>query len=64
MQLGFSFSLLLASILFTLSTGVEAAPTRRANPGFVTLPIKRIHQARDDIHPHVVSVVATPTPLR
>ncbi|KAJ3483390.1 hypothetical protein NLI96_g6342 [Meripilus lineatus] len=53
MQLGFSFSLLLASILFTLSTGVQAAPTRRANPGFVTLPIKRIHQARDDIHPHV-----------
>lgn len=53
MQLGFSFTLLLASVLFSLSSGVQAAPSRRANPGFVTLPLKRIHQARDDIHPQV-----------
>ncbi|KAI0806325.1 aspartic peptidase A1 [Irpex lacteus] len=50
MQLGLSFTLLLASLLFSLSSGVQAAPARR-NAGLVTLPLKRIHQLRDDIHP-------------
>ena len=52
MQLGLSLSLLLASLLFSLSSGVQAAPTKRG--GMVTLPLKRIHGARDDIHPQVV----------
>ena len=51
MQLGLQFSVLLAS-LFVLLSGVEAAPARRG--GMVTLPLKRITQARDDIHPQVV----------
>ena len=51
MQLGIQFSLLLASVL-VLFSGVEAAPTKRG--GMVTLPLKRITQARDDIHPQVV----------
>lgn len=50
MHLGFSFTLLLASLLVSLSTGVQAAPARR-NAGIVTLPLKRLHQLRDDIHP-------------
>ncbi|KAI0091355.1 aspartic peptidase domain-containing protein [Irpex rosettiformis] len=50
MQLGFSFTLLLASLILSLSSGVQAAPTRR-NAGLVTLPLKRIHQLRDDIRP-------------
>lgn len=54
MQLGLSFSLLLASLLFSLSSGVQAAPAKRG-AGMVTLPLKRIHQVRDDIHPQVVS---------
>lgn len=53
MQLTFSFSLLLATLLLTVSSGVQAAPARRG--GMVTLPLKRIPQARDDIHPQVVS---------
>lgn len=53
MQLGLSFTLLLASLLFSLSSGVQAAPARR-NAGLVTLPLKRIHQLRDDIHPTLV----------
>ena len=54
MQLGLSFSLLLASLLITLSSGVQAAPAKRG--GMVTLPLKRIHQARDDIHPQIVRI--------
>ena len=53
MQLGLQFSVLLASLVVLLS-GVEAAPTMKRG-GMVTLPLKRITQARDDIHPQVVS---------
>ena len=53
MHLGFSFTLLLASLLLSISTGVQAAPARR-NAGIVTLPLKRLHQLRDDIHPTLV----------
>jgi len=54
MQLGLSFSLLLASLLVALSSSeVNAAPLKR-NAGMVTLPLKRIHQARDDIHPQIL----------
>ena len=52
MQLGIQFSLLLASVL-VLFSGVEAAPTTK-RAGTVTLPLKRITQARDDIHPQMV----------
>ncbi|EKM57764.1 uncharacterized protein PHACADRAFT_90884 [Phanerochaete carnosa HHB-10118-sp] len=51
MQLGFTFSLLLASLLVLLS-GVEAAPTKRS--GLVTLPLKRITQTRSDLHPQLL----------
>lgn len=57
MQLGLSFSMLLAALLVSVSLygdSAEAVPTRRG-AGMVTLPLKRIHQPRDDIHPQVVS---------
>jgi len=53
MQFGISFSLLLATLFF-LSTGIEAVPVQRRTPsGLVTLPLKRVHQERGDIHPLV-----------
>ncbi|KAI0951080.1 hypothetical protein AcW1_008216 [Taiwanofungus camphoratus] len=55
MQLGLSFSMLLAALLVSVSLygdSAEAVPTRRG-AGMVTLPLKRIHQPRDDIHPQV-----------
>ncbi|CAL1716788.1 unnamed protein product [Somion occarium] len=52
MQLGFTFSFLLATVLLALSPNVEAAPVKRA--GIVTLPLKRIHQARNDVHPFML----------
>lgn len=53
MQLGFSLSVLLASLLLA-NPGVEALPARR-NAGTVTLPLKRLHGQRSDLHPQVVS---------
>jgi hypothetical protein len=53
MQLGFSFSLLLASLILFFSASVEAIPVRR-NAGLVTLPLKRLQQ-RTDVHPTIVS---------
>ena len=56
MHANLSFSLLLASIFIVISSyNVEALPAKR-NTGMVTLPLKRLHQPRDDIHPQVVSV--------
>ena len=52
MQLGFSLSLLLTTLLFALAQ-VEAAPVRRS-PSIVTLPLKRLPQ-QSDVHPTVVS---------
>ena len=52
MQLGLSFSLLLAGLL--VSQSAQAAPANAKRGGTVTLPLQRIHQARDDIHPQVV----------
>jgi len=55
MQLGLSFSVLLASLFIAMSpSNVEALPAKR-NAGMVTLPLKRLHQPRGDIHPQVVS---------
>jgi hypothetical protein len=55
MQLGLSFSVLLASLSIAIfSSNVEALPAKR-NAGMVTLPLKRLHQPRSDIHPQVVS---------
>ncbi|KAG9118508.1 hypothetical protein FRC07_006946 [Ceratobasidium sp. 392] len=45
-----SLSVLLASILFTPA---EAVPTPR-NVGLVTLPLTRMHKARNDVHPQIV----------
>ncbi len=46
-------STLLLAALGALFYIVEAAPlTRRHN--LITLPLTRIHQARDDIHPEIV----------
>jgi len=54
MQLSLSFSLLLASLLLAISSSnVEALPAKR-NAGMVTLPLKRLHQPRSDIHPQVL----------
>ncbi|KAG8740654.1 hypothetical protein FRC10_004064 [Ceratobasidium sp. 414] len=44
-----SLSVLLASILFTPA---EAVPTPR-NVGLITLPLTRMHKARDDVHPQI-----------
>ncbi|THG95238.1 hypothetical protein EW026_g6382 [Hermanssonia centrifuga] len=52
MQLGLSFSLLLATLLFSLSSGVQAAPAKRG--GLITLPLKRITHLRDDVHPTIL----------
>ncbi|KAI0710090.1 acid protease [Earliella scabrosa] len=55
MQLALSFSTLLASILVLLATtdsGVQAAPATRGKT--ITLPLKRIHQNRADIHPMIL----------
>ena len=60
MQLALSFSTLLASILVLLATtdnGVQAAPATRGKT--ITLPLKRIHQNRADIHPMIVRRVLT-----
>jgi len=52
MKFDISFSVLLTSLLYASS--VEAIPAKRnANPGMVTLPLKRLHQTRTDIHPHL-----------
>ncbi len=56
MQLALSFTTLLASVLYILSAtsgSVEAAPAKRSRS--VTLPLTRIHQNRDDVHPQIVS---------
>ncbi|THH18129.1 hypothetical protein EW146_g2804 [Bondarzewia mesenterica] len=53
MQLGLTFSLLLASLFLTLSS-VDAVPVKRQNSGIVTLPLKRVHGARSDVHPQVL----------
>jgi len=53
MQLGLPFTFLLTTLLLALSVSVEAAPTRPRN-GIVTLPLKRVHQARNDVHPLVL----------
>jgi hypothetical protein len=45
-----SLSVLLASILFTPA---EAVPTPR-NVGLITLPLTRMHKARDDVHPQIL----------
>ncbi|KAI0077892.1 aspartic peptidase A1 [Panus rudis PR-1116 ss-1] len=50
MQFSCSFSLLLATLLVFLSL-TEAVPVKRTRS--VTLPITRVHRARDDVHPHV-----------
>lgn len=57
MQLVLSFSTLLASLLVAITlVQVDAAPF---NPtaGLKTLPLKRVHQARDDIHPQIVRML-------
>lgn len=45
-----SLSVLLASVLFTPA---EAAPHPR-NIGLVTLPLTRMHKARNDVHPQIL----------
>lgn len=55
MQLALSFSALLACLLVTLSSvdNAQALLTKRGG-NTVTLPLKRIHGARDDVHPQVL----------
>jgi len=55
MQLALSFVTLLGSLILSLSNAdtAQALPARR-DAGMVTLPLKRIHQVRDDIHPQVL----------
>lgn len=55
MQLGLSFSVLLASFYISISSSnVEALPAKR-NAGLVTLSLRRLHKPRSDIHPQVAS---------
>ena len=56
MQLPISFSLLLASILVSLTLFGDAATAAPAKRGakMITLPLKRAHQKRTDVHPQVV----------
>ena len=56
MQLPISFSVLLASVLVSLTLfgdAALAAPAKR-NAKTITLPLKRAHQKRTDVHPQVV----------
>lgn len=53
MQLGLPFTFLLTTLVLALSIGVEAIPTGPRN-GLLTLPLKRVHQARGDAHPLVL----------
>jgi hypothetical protein len=55
MQLGLSFSTLLASVLiaFSATESVEARPFSRMNAGMLTMPLKRIPQ-NPNIHPQVL----------
>ena len=60
MQLVFSFSTLLASLVVALSlvNDVQARPVAARGAGMTTLPLKRItHGARSDVHPQIVSIV-------
>ncbi|TFY79710.1 hypothetical protein EWM64_g4301 [Hericium alpestre] len=52
MQLALSFSVLLGSLLIAL-TQVSALPVD-GNAGIVTLPLKRVHGPRSDVHPLVL----------
>ena len=52
MQLGVSFSLLLATLLFAVAQ-VDAVPVKRS-PRAIKLPLKRLPQQRD-VHPTIVS---------
>jgi hypothetical protein len=55
MQLGFSFSVLLASFYIVISSSnVEALPAKH-NAGLVTLSLKRLHKPHNDIHSQVAS---------
>jgi len=54
MQIVHSFSTLLASLLVAITlVQVDAAPVD-STAGLRTLPLKRVHQARDDIHPQIL----------
>jgi len=54
MQLHISFSALLTTVLVVLSCqDADARPMKRG-VGMITLPLKRVHQARGDIHPQVL----------
>ncbi|KAI0787881.1 acid protease [Fomes fomentarius] len=56
MQLTISFSTLLASIFVLLAAtdnGVQAAPAAKRGKA-ITLPLKRVHQNREDVHPTIL----------
>jgi len=59
MYLQVNFGALLAAVFLVLaqSEDVLAAPqaAKRAPNGMVTMPIRSLHKARSDVHPHVVS---------
>lgn len=53
MFLRFSFSVLLASLLFALTTqDAYALPVHRRRPGMITMSLKRV-ESRSDIHPQI-----------
>jgi len=58
MQLHISFSALLTTVLVVLSCqDADARPMKRG-VGMITLPLKRVYQARGDIHPQVVGIIS------
>jgi len=54
MLFSFSLSVLLASVLVMMTMQVvESLPLMKRNSKFVTMPLKRVEQARD-LHPQIV----------
>lgn len=52
MLLSLNFTGLLASLLL-IASSTEAAPIP-SNSGIITLPLRSIHQNRNNLHPYVV----------
>jgi hypothetical protein len=62
MQLHICFSALLTTLVALSCQNVDALPTKRSS-AMVTLPLKRVYQTRNDIHPQVVGIKVYRCPL-
>lgn len=60
MQLNLSFIALLAGVIVALTVqDAEALPHPKRNLGMVTLPLKRAQRSGPDVHPQIVSLIAS-----